>query len=123
MKTTIIICLVLFLSGFGLYSLNSDYFEVKTTKVTVLDKLESVIHSKRSATNKFILVLQLDDGRLTDMNVRPYVWSQAVVGDTLYFEMSEDDLQRDGKKNLIKFSGFMLMVLTSGLFIISRFIS
>lgn len=108
---TIMIHIFVILIGLGLYQLNSDYFERVTTACVVLDKLETTTQHKRNYTNQFLLVVQLPDKTITDFTVRPYIWSQAKVGDTLYFGISQEDLHHSWQKLGIRILSILLMVL------------
>jgi hypothetical protein len=109
----------LFIVGFGLYYKDLGYFQETNRACIVLDKLESTHIGKYTATNEFILVLRLPDNTVTDLEVRPHVWSQTKEGDTLYFLLSDFELHRDGWKFFPHFFGICLMLI-SGIMTLSH---
>lgn len=110
MKKFIFISFLMICAGLFIINSQNYYTEEKNRKTVVLDKLTSLTHHKRSATENFLLILKLDDGRMIDLRVSPVTWSQSDVGDELYFNLSERQIQHNGTNTLILLVGWLLVV-------------
>ena len=107
---SIVIALLMISFGVRLIDTVKDHFKPINQSFVVVDKLESVLHGKRSATNRYTLVLKRDDGLMTDLTVRPYVWSQAKVDDKLVFSLAPNELDHDPNKVMIMLTGIFFII-------------
>ena len=111
----------LFVGGLWLYDYYKiyDYRTEKETKCVLLDKLETVEGSRKHLRSAFYFVLEDTKGRKFDISVGITDYSQTEIGDTIYFNLKESQIQGNSKLNGIDVLGVFIFILSILVLIVS----
>jgi hypothetical protein len=104
----------LFVGGLWLYDYYKiyDYRSEKETKCVLLDKLETVEGSRKHLRSAFYFVLEDTKGRKFDLSVGITDYSQTEIGDTIYFDLKESQIQENSKLDGIVILGVFIFILS-----------
>lgn len=111
MKNLLICGIFIFFCGVGLFLLNSDKFDSKLTQVVIENKEKVITYDAKSSKSDYKLSLLLEDGRLIDLSVAQNVWTAVNINESITFELSEQQIQYDWSLFLVRFAGFLLMII------------
>jgi hypothetical protein len=116
-----LLSIALFLYGLWLYDHYKiyDYRTEKETKCVLLDKLETVEGSRKHLRSAFYFVLEDTKGRKFDLSVGITDYSQTEIGDTIYFDLKESQIQENSKLNGIDILGVFIFIISLFVLIVS----
>ena len=111
----------LFVGGLWIYDHYKiyDYINEKETECVLLEKLETVEGSRKHLRSAFYFVLEDTKGRKFDISVGITDYSQTEIGDTIYFDLKESQIQENSKLNGIEFLGILMFIVSILVLIVS----
>lgn len=109
-----LLSIALFLYGLWLYDHYKiyDYIGEKETECVLLDKIETIEGTRKHLRSVFYFILQDKKGRKFDLSVGVTDYSQTEIGDTIYFDLKESQIQGNSKLNNIEFLGILTFILS-----------